>query len=190
MSYVKLSVLSNTLKTENAKGRSSFATLAYVVALQKAYEEITEEAIAKDSLEQAIGKTATEEVTGILGAPLSRVMSIAVLLEEYLSDAKIFELHAVEQIGVQFKNITQRGEWHNDKLIKKATEVSSIYGIQDCIVTALELVRGKADVSAVLEEPIVHKKTSELILEETKESKSSNDKGFTSDDIEFDFSDL
>ena len=189
MSYVKLSVLSNTLKTENAKGRSSFATLAYVVSLQKAYEEITAEAIAKDSLEQAVGKTATKEVTGILGAPLSRVMSIAVLLEEYLSDEKIFELHAVEQIGVQFKNITQRGEWHNDKLIKRATEVSSIYGIQDCVSTALQLVRGKADVSAVLEEPIVHKKTSELILE-TKESKSSNDKGFTSDDIEFDFSDL
>ena len=178
MSYVKLSVLSNTLKTANANGRTRFATISDVLNLQDKYERTTFQDMIEESINQSIGKIATKEVTGLLGAPLASVMSASILFEKYLSDEELFELHAIEQIGVQFKNIAKRGEWESDKLIHSAIAVASQYGMEDIVMNAVSIVRGKADVSAVLETPVVEK-SSDLVLEDDgNKNKSNSNKPF------------
>lgn len=154
MSYVKLSVLSDTLKKANAKGRTRFLSIAEFLDMQDGYEAISYQEMIEESINQSRGKIATKDVTGLLGAPLASLMSASVLFEQYLTDEENFELHAIEQIGVQFKNIAKRGEWENDKLIKKAISVASQYGMEDIVLNAMSVVRGKADVSAVLEDDI------------------------------------
>lgn len=154
MEYVKLSVLSDTLKKANANGRTTFMSVADLLKLQDRYEAISYKKIIEESLNQAIGKIATEDVTGLLGAPLASLMSASVLFEQYLTDQENFKLHAIEQIGVQFKNIAERGEWENDQLIKKAISVASQYGMEDIVLNAMSVVRGKVDISAVLEDDI------------------------------------
>lgn len=166
MSYVKQSVLSNTLKKANADGRTRFLSIADLLTLQDGYEEVSYENMIEESINQSIGKQATKEVTGLLGAPLASLMSASVLFEQYLSDEENFELHAIEQIGVQFKNIAKRGEWENDKLIKKAISVASQYGMEDIVLNAVSIVRGKADVSAVLEEEVQEIKSCDLVLDD------------------------
>ena len=183
MSYVKLSVLSNTLNKANANGRTRFATIDDVLNLQDKYERTTFQDMIEESINQSIGKIATKEVTGLLGAPLASVMSASVLFEKYLSDEENFELHAIEQIGVQFKNIAKRGLWENDPLILSAIEVASKYGMEDVVLSAVSIVRGKADISAVLETPIVEK-SSDLVLEEDNKNNKSNT------NMHFDFSNL
>lgn len=183
MAYVKLSVLSDTLKKANSQGRTRFATIDDVLNLQDKYERTTFQEMIDESINQSIGKIATKEVTGLLGAPLASVMSASVLFEKYLSDEELFELHAIEQIGVQFKNIAKRGEWESDKLIQSAITVASQYGMEDIVLNAVSIVRGKSDVSAVLETPVIEK-SSDLVLEED----NNNNKGNSNEP--FDFSNL
>lgn len=166
MSYTKLSVLSDTLKKANANGRTRFLSIADVMDMQDTYASATYQEIIEESINQSIGKQATKEVTGLLGAPLASLMSASVLFEQYLSDEENFELHAIEQIGVQFKNIAKRGEWENDRLIKKAISVASQYGMEDIVLNAVSIVRGKADVSAVLEEEVQEIKSCDLVLDD------------------------
>lgn len=165
MSYVKLSVLSDTLKKANAKGRTRFLSIAEFLDMQDGYEEVSYQEMIEESINQSIGKQATKEVTGLLGAPLASLMSASVLFKQYLTDEENFELHAIEQIGVQFKNIAKRAEWENDRLVLKAIDIASQYGMEDIILNAVSIVRGKADVSAVLEQPIQEVSSNDLVVE-------------------------
>ena len=181
MSYVKLSVLSNTLKTANNNGRTRFATIDDVLDLEEKYASMSVQEILEESKNQAIGKLSTERVTGMLGAPLASLMSASVLFEEYFTDEDLFELHSIEQIGVQFKNIVKGGKWETDDFVKTAISVSSKYGMKDVILGAMDIVRGKADVSAVLEEPPVVI-SSDLVIKTDDNSNNNN--------TPFDFSNL
>ncbi len=185
MAYVKLSVLSNTLNNANANGRTRFATIDDVLNLQDKYERTTFQDMIEESINQSIGKIATKEVTGLLGAPLASVMSASVLFEKYLSDEENFDLHAIEQIGVQFKNIAKRGLWENDPLILSAIEVASKYGMEDVVLSAVSIVRGKADIRAILEEQVELQPDS-LVLDDEGDNNNSNNKN----NLAFDFSNL
>ncbi len=187
MSYVKLSVLSDTLKTANANGRTRFATIGDVLNLQDKYKETDFSKMIEESKNQSIGKIATKEVTGLVGAPLAGVMSVAVMLKHYLSDEDIFNLHPIEQISVQFKNIAKRGLWEKDPLFYLANEEAKKYGIEDIVKTALDMVRGKADIGAILEEPIERKASTDLFLDDEDDNNSNNGNNGNKD---FDFSNL
>ena len=182
MSYVKLSVLSDTLKTANSQGRTRFATIDDVLDLEEKYASMSVQEILEESKNQAIGKLSTERVTGMLGAPLASLMSASVLFEEYFTDEDLFGLHGIEQIGVQFKNIVKGGKWETDDSIKSAISVSSKYGMKDVILGAMDIVRGKADVSAVLEEPPVVI-SSDLVIKTDDNNNNNNN-------TPFDFSNL
>ncbi len=186
MSYVKLSVLSDTLKTANIKGRTRFATIDDVLKLQDKYKGTDFSKMIEESKNQSIGKIATKEVTGLVGAPLAGVMSIAVMLKHYLSDEDIFNLHPIEQISVQFKNIAKRGLWEKDPLFYLANEEAKKYGIEDIVKTALDMVRGKADIGAILEEPIERKASTDLFLDD----EDDDDNGNNGNNSDFDFSNL
>ena len=186
MSYVKLSVLSDTLKKANANGRTKFATISDVLNLQEKYEETDFSKMIEESKNQSIGKIATIKATGLVGAPLAGVMSIAVMLKNYLSDEDIFKLHPIEQVSVQFKNISKRGLWEKDPLFYLANEEAKKYGIEDIVKTALDMVRGKADIGAILEEPIERKASTDLFLDEDNDDDDNGNNG----NKDFDFSNL
>ena len=187
MSYVKLSVLSDTLNKANANGRTRFATIDDVLKLQEKYEETDFSKMIEESKNQSIGKIATKEVTGLVGAPLAGVMSVAVMLKHYLSDEDIFNLHPIEQISVQFKNIAKRGLWEKDPLFYLANEEAKKYGIEDIVKTALDMVRGKADIGAILEEPIERKASTDLFLDDEDDNNGNSGNNGNKD---FDFSNL
>lgn len=190
MKNIKLSVLSNTLKDANAKGRTTFMSVADLLKLQDEYEEVSYDNMIRESLDQAIGKIATKDVTGMLGAPLSRLMSIAVILKLHLTDDEVFELHAIEQIGVQFKNIAKAGLWENDPLVLSALAVAKKYGLEQHVLEVISMVRGKTDVCAVLEEPPVENgpaNSGALLLEPTPKKQDGTSKLNPND---FDFSNL
>lgn len=196
MENIKLSVLSNTLKDANAIGRTTFMSIADLLKLQDGYEDVSYENMTEESLNQAIGKIATKDVTGLVGAPLARLMSIAVILKLHLTDDEVFELHAIEQIAVQFKNIAKRGEWENDKLVVSALEVARKYGLEQNVLEVISIVRGKADVCAVLEDPPINNSSnngndgnngsSDLVLPSTPKKAGTKEL----DPKDFDFSNL
>ena len=172
-----------SLALANQPNRTQGISLDQLLDLQESLGKQDYEKMIEESIDQAIGKQATKEVTGLLGAPLSKLMSASVVFYQPLTDEEIYELHAIEQIGVQFKNIAKRGLWEQDDLIKLAIKVASKYGIEDIVLNATSIVRGKTDTMASLEEPIVEVAD---FFDTAKKKNSNNNNNNTG----FDFSNL
>lgn len=105
----------------------------------------------EEARNQAIGKIATKVVTGMLGKPLAQLMAVAVIKGVYLTQDELYDLHKIEQIGVQFKNIAKRNQWEIDYLVLEAMEVASKYGIENIVLDALKMVR-KEKIEEIVED--------------------------------------
>lgn len=99
-------------------------------------ESLVKDNFEKDSWEQHLGKVATKRVTGLLGKKVAQIMASITL-----SDIETFELHIIQQIGVQMKNIAKRGSWEKDPLVIDAIKIARKYGIEQTVFDCLNLIR-------------------------------------------------